>query len=257
MNILLRAIFLSLVLFGGTSAAVARENTVTVFAAASLTDALTEIGKAYQAKTNTQIVFSFAASSALARQIEMAGGADIFMSADMDWMKYLSDRNLIDTASRKDLLGNRLVLIAPKDSTSTLKIAPGFDLAGALGDERLSVGDPDSVPAGKYAKSALTSLGVWNVLADRLVRADNVRLALTYVARREVPFGIVYKTDALIEPKVRIVDTFPDSTHLPIVYPVALTKQTKPDARAFFDYLENSPEAIAVYRKYGFHTLGK
>jgi molybdate transport system substrate-binding protein len=256
-NFLLRTMLLLTFISGTGSAQALPDNGVTVFAAASLTDALTEIGRSYEAKTNVPVRFSFAASSALARQIEMAGGADIFMSADADWLKYLSERDLIHIASQKDLLGNRLVLIAPRDSTSTLRIAPGFALAEALGEGRLSMGDPYSVPAGKYARTALTSLGVWSELAEKLVRADSVRLALTYVARKEAPFGIVYETDALVEPKVRIVDTFSDSTHFPIIYPVALTKDAKPEARAFLDYLEGAPEALVIYRKYGFRFLPK
>jgi len=226
----------------------------TVFAAASLSDALKQTGEAYKAKTGQTPVFSFAASSALARQIEASGGADIFISADRDWMDYLDNKGLIAHASRKDLLGNHLVLIAPASSSVSVKIAAHFDLAGALGGGRLSVADPDSVPAGKYAKSALTSLGVWNAAVDRLVQAENVRVALAYVARDEAPLGIVYTTDAMAEPKVRIVGTFPDSSHAPIVYPIALTRDAKPEAKALVDFLEG-PDAAAIFSKAGFVVL--
>ncbi len=226
----------------------------TVFAAASLSDAFKQAGDAYKAKSGQAPVFSFAASSALARQIEASGGADIFISADRDWMDYLDNKGLIAHDTRKDLLGNHLVLIAPAPSSVGLKIAPHFDLAGALGGGRLSVADPDTVPAGKYARSALTSLGVWNTVADRLVQAENVRVALAYVARGEAPLGIVYTTDAMAEPKVKIVGSFPDNSHAPIVYPIALTKDAKPEAKAFLDFLEG-PDAAAIFTKSGFIVL--
>jgi molybdate transport system substrate-binding protein len=170
-------------------------------------------------------------------------------------MDYLQSRGLTNVASRKALLTNRLVLVAPASSTLELKIAPGFGLAAALGDKRLSTGDPDSVPVGKYARSALTTLGVWNDVADRIVRADNVRTALLFVERGEVPLGIVYLTDALIDKKVRVVDTFPANTHAPIVYPVALTRTASPGAAQFVAYL-GSPEAQRVFMKYGFGVAG-
>ncbi|HSZ74751.1 MAG TPA: molybdate ABC transporter substrate-binding protein [Rhizomicrobium sp.] len=227
---------------------------ITVFAAASLSDVLKEIGKNYEAKTGQHVVFSFAASSALARQIEASGGADMFISADMDWMDELDGKNLIAKDTRKNLLGNTLVLISPVDLKVTLKIAPHFALAHDLGQSRLAIAEPGSVPAGKYAKEALTKLDVWNDVADRTAPAENVRAALAYVARGEAPFGIVYRTDAMAEPKVRIVDTFPESTHAPIVYPTALTKDAKPEARGFLDYIE-SAEARAVFEKDGFAVL--
>jgi molybdate transport system substrate-binding protein len=227
---------------------------VTVFAAASLSDALTGIGKAYQAKTGTSPTLAFAASSLLARQIEAAGGADIFISADSEWMDYLDSRGLIAHGTRKNLLGNRLVLIAPADSNLSLTIAPQFDLLGALHGGRLSIADPDTVPAGKYARTALTTLGVWNSLVDHLVNAENVRVALAYVARGEAPLGIVYSTDALSEKRVRIVGTFPENSHPPIVYPAALTKDANPQARSFLDFL-GGPEARAIFEKDGFIVL--
>jgi len=228
---------------------------VTVFAAASLTDALNEIGQSYQTKTGSTPTFSFAASSVLARQIEGSAGADIFMSADSDWMDYLDNRGLIDHDTRKNLLGNHLVLIAPANSTVSLEIKNHFDLLGALNGGRLAIADPDSVPAGKYARTSLTTLGVWNGVVSHLVNAENVRVALTYVARGEAPLGIVYTTDALSDKRVRIVGTFPDNSHAPIVYPAALVKGAKPDAKPFLDFL-SGPEARAIFEKDGFIILG-
>jgi molybdate transport system substrate-binding protein len=252
----LAALSLFVALLGVLPAVAADSDSVTVFAAASLTDALNSAGKAYEAKTGKHVVFSFAASSALARQIEASAGADVFLSADSDWMDYLDNKGLIAHATRVDLLGNHLVLISPADLKIALKIAPHFDLAGAIGQGRLALADPASVPAGKYARAALTSLGVWDSVAGRVAPAENVRAALAYVARGEAPLGIVYTTDALSESKVRIVGTFPDDSHAPIVYPAALTKDTKPQARAFLDFL-SGPEATAIFVKDGFVVLKK
>jgi molybdate transport system substrate-binding protein len=224
---------------------------VTVFGAASLSDALNEIAKNYQLQSGKTVTVSLAASSALAKQIEASGGADVFISADEDWMDYLDKKGLIDHASRKDLLGNRLVLIEPADSTATLTIAPNFNLAAALKGGRLSVADPDSVPAGKYGKEALTKLGVWGSVSANLARAENVRVALAYVARGEAPLGIVYETDAKAEPKVKVAGVFPENSHAPILYPEALTSDAKPDAAGFLAYL-SSPAAHAVFAKDGF-----
>jgi molybdate transport system substrate-binding protein len=235
------------------SAAIAE--TVTVLAAASLTDALGEIGMAYKAKTGTLPSLSFAASSTLARQIEASRGADIFVSADSDWMDYLDNRGLIAHETRRNLLGNHLVLIAPAEARLTLAIASHFDLVGALHGGRLAIADPDSVPAGKYAKTALTTLGVWNSVVDLTVNAENVRVALAYVARGEAPLGIVYTTDAIGEKRVRMVATFPESSHAPIVYPAALTRDAKPGAKDFLDFL-SGPEARAIFEKDGFIILG-
>src|SRR5471032_1812379 len=206
---------------------------VTVFAAASLTDSLKGIADAYQAKTGSKITLSFGASSTLARQIEQGASADLFFSADTDWMDYLNKAGLIAQASRKDLLGNQLVLIAASTNSHDLKIAPHFDLAGALGDGRLALADPASVPAGKYGKAALTALGVWDSLASHVAPAENVRIALQYVARSEAPLGIVYATDAKVDPTVRVVGIFPEDSHPPIIYPAALTKTASPQAQAF------------------------
>lgn len=231
--------------------AVRADDPITVFAAASLTDALNEINAAYTKSTGTPVRASYAASSALARQIEAGAKADVFFSADLDWVDYLQARSLLDNASRKNVLSNRLVLIAPADSKTELRIAPNFPLAATLGKGRLATGDPDSVPVGRYARSALTSLGVWNEVADRLVRADNVRVALAYVARGEAAFGIVYETDARIEKKVRIVDAFPADTHLPIVYPIALTRTASAEARRYAEYVAG-PAALTIFQNHGF-----
>ncbi|MBI1329193.1 MAG: molybdate ABC transporter substrate-binding protein [Alphaproteobacteria bacterium] len=227
---------------------------LTVFAAASLTDALQKVGDAYKSETGKSAAFSFAASSALARQIEASGGADLFMSADSDWMNYLDDRGLVEHATRRNLLSNGLVLIAPANAGVSIAIAPHFDLAGALKGGRLALADPDSVPAGKYARQSLTSLGVWNSVVDHIAGAENVRVALAYVARGEAPLGIVYSTDAKAEPRVKVVGTFPDSTHLPIVYPAAIVKGAKPGAKAFLDYMR-SPKAIEIFRNAGFSIV--
>jgi molybdate transport system substrate-binding protein len=247
---MLRWLFLVFALFAGCAAAA----DVTVFAAASLSDVLQSVGESYQDKTGRPVAFSFAASSALARQIEASPGADLFISADSDWMDYLDKKGLMQHATRADLLGNDLVLVAPSTSKITLNIAPGFDLKGALAGGRLAVADPASVPAGKYAKASLTALGVWDSVAAQLAPAENVRVALAYVARGEAPLGIVYRTDALAEPRVRIVGVFPAGSHTPIVYPVALTKDAEPQARAFLDYLKSSA-ARAAFRKAGFTVL--
>lgn len=240
-----------------TPAAAQAKPPLTVFAAASLTNALTEIGKAYTAKTGQPVRFSFASSGVIARQIEAGAKADLFFSADTEWMDYVQTRGLIDPASRRDLLRGRLALIAPVASMVQLKIRPGFPIAAALGEKgRLSTGDPDSVPAGRYARAALTKLGVWPTVADRLARADNVRVALTYVARGEAPLGIVYETDAAIEPGVRVVGIFPENSHAPIVYPVAVTKVAGDGARDFYRFA-TGPAARAIYAKYKFLAVGR
>jgi len=245
---------LSAIIFAFILVLPARAADVTVFAAASLSDALQQVGDAYKQETGKSVVFSFAASSALARQIEASSGADLFISADTDWMDYLDSRSLIARASRIDLLGNRLVLIAPSDSKIALAIAPHFDLAGALGNGRLALADPTGVPAGKYAKAALTSLGVWQAIEDKVVPAENVRVALAYVARGEAPLGIVYATDAQAEARVRIVGVFPEDSYPRIVYPAALTKDAKLEARAFLAYLSGA-RAKAIFEKMGFIVL--
>jgi len=235
-------------------AADAQKPELLVFAASSLTDVLNELGALYTKESGQPVKFSYAASSVLAKQIESGAKADAFLSADTEWMDYVDSRNLIDKTTRKNLLGNRLALVAPADSTTKVKIAKGFPLAKILGDGRLATGDPDSVPVGRYAKAALTSLGAWDSVAERLVRAENVRAALGFVGRGEAMLGIVYETDARVEKKVRIVDTFPASSHPPIVYPVATSAKPQQGARAFVQFL-SSKQAAAVFRKYGFTVL--
>jgi molybdate transport system substrate-binding protein len=242
-------------LLGGSSfAAAADKPAITVFAAASLTNVLQELGDGFSKETSVPVRFSFAASSALARQIENGAPADVFFSADLEWMDYLQTRNLIQRGTRHDVLGNRLVLIAPADSKIKLKIEPHFAMVAALGKGRWATGDPDAVPVGRYAREALTTLGVWNDLADRVVRADSVRSALAFVDRGEVPLGIVYETDALIDKKVRVVDVFPANSHLPIIYPIALTSAAKTDAAGFVAYIRGPAGAIA-FKAYGFTPL--
>ncbi len=204
-----------------------------MLAAASLSGVLPEIGKNYEAATHQAVQFSFAASMTLARQIEASSGADIFISADQQSMDYLQTRGLIDPRSRRDLLANSLVLIAPSDSKTALTIRPGFALATALRGGRLAIGEPASVPAGRYAQAALMRLGVWDSVKDRLAPGEDVRATLAYVARGEAPLGIVYGTDARLEPRVRVVAAFPPASHPPITYPAALTRDAKSGAAAF------------------------
>ncbi|HEY4264613.1 MAG TPA: molybdate ABC transporter substrate-binding protein [Micropepsaceae bacterium] len=227
---------------------------ITVLAAASLTDVMQQIGKDYQAATGKWAEFSFAGSMTLAKQIEASAGADMFISADSESMDYLDRKNLIARTTRTNLLANSLVLIAPAGSKTTLRIAPGFKLADALMGGRLALADIASVPAGRYGKAALTTLGVWDSVKDHLAQGEDVRATLAYVARGEAPLGIVYATDARVEPKVRVAGTFPENTHEPIVYPVALTKDAKPDAATFLAYLK-SGKARPVLERAGFRVL--
>ena len=236
------------------AAANADKAPITEFAAASMTNALQDLGDGFTKETSVPVRFSFAASSALARQIENGAPAEVFLSADVEWMDYLQTRNLIQRDTRRDLVGNRLVLIAPADSRIKLKIEPHFSLATALGKGRLATGDPDSVPVGRYAREALTTLGVWNEIVDRLVRADSVRSALAFVDRGEAPLGIVFETDALIDKQVRVVDVFPADSHLPIIYPVALTRAAQADAARFIEYI-HGPAGQLAFKSYGFTTL--
>jgi molybdate transport system substrate-binding protein len=243
------------VCFVGAQAGAAEDKpSITVFAAASLTNVLQELGDRFTKDSSIPVRFSFAASSALARQIENGSRADLFFSADLEWMDYLQSRRLIQPATRHDILGNQLVLIAPADSKIVLKIEPHFALAATLGKGRLATGDPDSVPVGRYAHEALANLGVWDDVAARLVRTDSVRSALAFVDRGEAALGIVYATDALIDKKVRVVDTFPAATHLPIVYPVALTTGAKADAAQFLAYIRG-PAGSAAFQHHGFTPL--
>ncbi len=235
------------------STAAARADDVVVFAAASTTNAVTEIGQLFKAKTKNSVTPSFASSSTLAKQIEQGAPAHVFISANEKWADYLEQKTLLAPGTRAGLLGNSVVLIAPASSNAPdLRIEKGFDLVAALHGGRLSVGDPDHVPAGIYAKEALTNLGVWEVLEPRLARMNDVRAALALVERGEAPFGIVYGTDAAITKGVKVVGTFPAASHKPVTYPVALIagKDTAA-AKAFLDFLK-SPEAKAVFTKYGF-----
>jgi molybdate transport system substrate-binding protein len=234
----------------------ARKPELLVFAAASLTDVLGDLSPAWEKTSGIPVKLSFAASSVLARQIEAGGNAQVFVSADQEWMDYLAARNLIDKSSRRDLVGNRLVLIAPADSSLSLQIAPGFGLVDALSGGRLAIADPETVPAGRYARAALTTLGVWDQVAPRLARADNVRGALLFVARGETPLGVVYATDAQIDRKVRVVATFPDSSHVAISYPAAATVRAGQNAASYLAFL-GSAEAAILWKKYGFVELDK
>jgi molybdate transport system substrate-binding protein len=227
------------------------QTTTTVFAAASLTDSLKSVADAYKAKTGIAVTLSFGASSTLARQIDQGARADIFLSADTDWMDFLQKNGRIAPDTRQDLLGNKLVLIAAPDARPVPKIAPHFDLAGALGDGHLALADPASVPAGKYAKAALTALGVWESVAPKVVAAENVRVALEYVSRGEAPYGIVYATDAKVAPSVRVVGSFPQDSYPAIVYPMAMTKDAYPAAKDFLAFL-NGAQARAIFEKAGF-----
>ena len=223
-----------------------------MFAAASLTDVFGRIEKAYRAKGGEAVKFSFAASSTLAKQIESGAEADIFASADEQWMDYLAQRGMIDPATRRSHLGNTLVLVSPPGAPRKVEIRKGFDLAGMLGDGRLATGDPAHVPVGRYAQQALTWLGVWNAVGPRLARTDNVRAALVFVERGEAPFGIVYGTDAAASGKVQIAGVFPAESHPPISYPFAIVAaRGRPEVQRFFAFLQG-PEADAIFRQAGF-----
>jgi molybdate transport system substrate-binding protein len=240
---------------GNTTVTRAEAQPLLVFAAASLKNALDDIDAGWRRGTGKHARISYAASSLLAKQIENGAPADLFISADSDWMDYLETRKLIKPGSRSDLLGNGIVLIAPAASPIKLTIAPGFALASALGGGRLAMADPAAVPAGRYGRAALEKLGVWDTVASRIAAAENVRAALLLVARGEAPLGIVYRTDAAVEPGIRVVDTFPRDTHPPIVYPIALTAtSTNPDAPALLVYLRG-PAAHAQFHKAGFTVL--
>jgi molybdate transport system substrate-binding protein len=230
---------------------------LTVFAAASMKNAVDDINAAFTKATGIKVVSSYAASSALAKQIESGAPADLFASADLEWMDYVAGKKLIKDDTRINLLGNRLVLIAPKDSKiNSVTIGPGFDLAKLAGDGRIATGDVRAVPVGKYAKAALEKLGSWTGAAPKLAMAENVRAALTLVGRGEAPLGIVYETDARVEPNVKIVARFPEGSHPPIVYPVALTANAKPDAVKYIAFMR-SGLAKTIFETYGFTFLIK
>jgi molybdate transport system substrate-binding protein len=230
---------------------------VTVFAAASLQESLSAAARMWSASGGGETRLSFGASSAMARQIGQGAPADLFLSADLEWMDWLAERKLIVAASRRDLLSNSLVLIAPTGSKTTLKIGRGMPLARALGAGRLAVADVNAVPAGKYAKASLTALGVWPSVEGKLLPGENVRAALAYVSRGEAPLGMVYATDARADPRVRVVGTFPAGSHPAIVYPGAVvTGSRDPSAASFLGWLQG-PRASAVFRKAGFGVLAR
>jgi molybdate transport system substrate-binding protein len=242
-------------LLSGIVPAAAQGRDVLVFAAASLKNALDDVAAQWQRETGKKVAVSYAASNNLIKQIELGAPADIFMSADLDWMEYGQQKNLIKPETRFNLLGNHIVLIAPKDSTTSIKVEKGFDLAAALKGGRLAMGNVDAVPAGKYGKAALEKLGAWDGVKDRIAQAESVRAALLLVSRGETPLGIVYQTDAASEPGVRIVGTFPEGSHPPIIYPVALTKDSNnASAEEFLKYLR-SPAARPAFERQGFTVL--
>lgn len=253
----LAGLFFSLVILCGSiySPAQAEDKTLVVFAAASMKNALDDIDTAFTAKTGVKVSASYAASSTLAKQIEQGAPADIFVSADTDWMDYATAKKNINEATRVNLLGNSIVLIAPKDSKiDNLAIGPGFDLAKLAGDGKIATGDVKAVPVGKYAKAALEKLGAWQAAEPKFAMAESVRAALTLVARGEAVLGIVYSTDAKVEPGVKIVGTFPADSHPPIIYPVAATATAKPEANEYLAFLR-SQAAKTVLEKYGFVYL--
>jgi molybdate transport system substrate-binding protein len=249
------AFFFAFGIASAPSLAHAQDKSITVFAAASLKNALDEVNAAFTKATGIKAVASYAASSALMKQIENGAPADVFASADLDWMDYGSQKKLIKDDTRVNLLGNRLVLIAPKDSKlANVTIAPGFDLAKLAGDGRIVTGDVRAVPVGRYAKAALEKLGAWAAAEGKFAMTENVRAALTLVARGEAALGIVYATDAKAEPNVKVVGVFPADSHPPIVYPVALTVNAKPDAAQYLAFLQ-SRTAKAVFEAHGFTFL--
>jgi molybdate transport system substrate-binding protein len=255
MRRLLKVLCALTILGGLFSPASAEERALTVFAAASMKNALDDVDAAFTGRTGIKVTASYAASSLLARQIDQGAPADIFLSADTDWMDYATRQKTIKTETRTNLLGNSLVLIAPRDaSVDKVTIAPGFDLAKLAGQGRIATGDVSSVPVGKYARAALEKLGAWDAAAPKFAMAESVRAALTLVARGEAALGIVYATDARIEPQVKIVGTFPAESHPPIIYPVAATTSAKPDATNYLAFL-HSQAAKMIFEKYGFTFL--
>jgi molybdate transport system substrate-binding protein len=251
-----RSVLLAAALLAGFARPAAAAD-VLVFAAASLKNALDDAIADYAKRTGTKVDASYAASGPLAKQIENGAPADIFISADLDWMDEVAKQNMIKPESRQDLLGNTLVLVTAKDNPIQITLAPGADLKGALKGGRLAVGDPQSVPAGKYGQAALEKLGLWASVEPQLARADSVRSALALVSRAEAPLGIVYATDAAADTGVRIAAEFPASSYPAIIYPVALIKaSSNPGAKPFLDYLE-SPAAVPFFTKQGFTRLAK
>lgn len=251
----MRRLLAILALLGALAPRADAQEQVLVFAAASLKESLDAVNAAWVQQGGAKVTASYAASSALAKQVENGAPAQVFISADLDWMDYVEKKSLTQPATRKNLLGNRLVLAAPAASKAQATIAPGFPLAQLLGPSgRLALGDPQHVPAGKYAKAALERLGVWDSVAGRIAAAESVRASLAFVAREEAPLGIVYETDARSDPKVRIVATFPDGLHPPVTYPAALLKDAKGPAGDYLKFLA-SAQARAIFQKYGFTPL--
>lgn len=236
-------------------AAAAETGKITVFAAASLTNAMQDIAKEYKKEKNVDVVSSFASSSTLARQIEAGAPADLFISADQKWMDYAVEKKAIDTATRKTLLGNSLVVVAPKASEQgEFTIDAKTNWISLLKGGRMAVGDPDHVPAGIYAKEALTKLGAWDTLSPKLAPAEDVRGALALVERNEAPLGIVYGSDAVASKGVKVVGTFPEDSHKKVEYPIAITDgHNNATVNAFYDYLKG-PQAAAIFKQYGFTT---
>jgi len=241
--------------FSGSSPGVPQERNITVFAAASLQTALEAIVAAWRTEMSAEAVVSYAASSALARQIEQGAPADLFISADLDWMAYLDDRGLIEIDGQTALLGNRIVLVAAAGTIGPVEITPALDLAAMLRGGRLAIADTEAVPAGRYARAALETLGLWDGIVDRLAPAENVRAALTLVSRGEAPLGIVYATDDAADATVEAIGAFPAETHPPIIYPAAvLAGSANSPAAAFLEYLR-SPSAVCIFQMQGFTVL--
>jgi molybdate transport system substrate-binding protein len=247
-------VFAVIITIFGAAFARAETSGLVVFAAASLKNVLDPIAADFQTTTGTRVLVSYGASSALARQIEQGAPADLFISADLDWMDYLQDRNLIRRDTQRSLLGNRIVLVAPAGMARDIDLKPGA-LAAALAGGRLATANVASVPAGKYGKAALEHLGLWTEVAGRLAEAENVRAALTFVARGETPLGIVYETDARVEPRVGIVARFPHTSHPPVVYPTAVTRASRNAAAATFLQTLRSPASAAIFAAEGFSVL--
>jgi molybdate transport system substrate-binding protein len=238
-------------------AALAQDKSITVFAAASMKNALDDVNAAFTKKTGIKVVASYDASSALMKQIEAGAPADVFVSADLKWMDYGAEKKLINNETRLNLLGNTLVLIAAKDSRiDNVDIKPGFDLAKLAGDSRIAAGDVKAVPVGLYAQAALQKLGVWAAVEPKMAMTANVRAALILVARGEASLGIVYSTDAKVEPGVKVVGVFPDDSHDPIIYPVAATTNARPDTTSYLDFLR-SQAAKSIFESNGFAVLAK
>ena len=239
----------------GPNVGVAQERIITIFAAASLKNAIDDANAVFARQTGIRVVVSYAATPALVKQIEQGAPADVFLSADLQWMDYAAGKKLIQADTRVNLLGNKLVLIAAKDSKlDNMVIAQGFDIARLAGNGRIAVADVKAVPAGRYAKTALESLDAWSAAEGKLAQAENVRAALAFVSRGEAPIGIVYATDAKIEPGVKIIGTFPDGSHPPVTYPVAATVNAKPEAARYLDVLR-TPTVRSIFETHGFSFL--